>query len=104
MGTTHSENIDRHVRTYVFVFAALAVLTVLTVAVGYLRLPSVAAVGIGLLIASIKAGLVAAYFMHLISEENVIYYVLAVTGVFLLGMLVLFTTSYVDQVTEAVVP
>lgn len=104
MSSTHTENIDQQVRRYMMVFGALAVLTVLTVAVGYLRLPIGAAVALGLAIAAVKGGLVAGYFMHLLSERKVIYYLLAITVVFFLGMVVLFTSSYYDQVTAAGVP
>lgn len=100
----HVEDIQEHVRIYIIVFAALAVLTIVTVAVGYLRLPTVPAVAVGVLIAGVKASLVAAYFMHLISEEKVIYWILGVTAVFLIGMLLLTTSSFYDQVGGTVVP
>ncbi|MEX0600061.1 MAG: cytochrome C oxidase subunit IV family protein, partial [Rhodothermales bacterium] len=66
------EEVKKHVRVYISVFAALAILTVVTVGVGYLHLPILPALIAALVIASIKAGLVAAYFMHLVSEERVI--------------------------------
>jgi len=71
------------VKSYLLVFAALAVLTCVTVAVSYLHLPVVRAVIVGLAIAVFKAGLVAAYFMHLKGEKMLIYGVLGVTAVFL---------------------
>ena len=52
-------------KTYVGVYAALMVATVVTVGVGALHLTIVAAVGVALAIAATKASLVAAYFMHL---------------------------------------
>jgi len=94
----HVEDIQEHVRVYVLVFAALAVLTIVTVAVGYLHLPIVPALIIGLLIAVVKGGLVAGYFMHLISERKVIYIILGFTVVFLLGMIILTTSSFYDQI------
>lgn len=94
----HAEDIQEHVRVYIIVFAALAGLTVLTVAVGYLNLPIVPALIVGLLIAMVKGGLVAAYFMHLISERKVIYVILGFTAVFLLGMIVLTASSFYDQI------
>lgn len=51
-------------RLYVMVFVALAILTGLTVAVSYLDLGRMNAV-VALLIAFIKAGLVATFFMQL---------------------------------------
>ena len=94
----HGEDIQEQVRVYLLVFAALAVLTIVTVGVGYLHLPIVPALVLGLLIALVKGGLVAAYFMHLISERKVIYLILGITVVFLLGMIVLTTSSFYDQI------
>ena len=98
MAQTHSvEEVKKHGRVYLMVFGALAVLTIVTVAVGYLHLPIVPALIVGLLIATVKAGLVAAYFMHLVSERKVIYGVLIMTGLFLLAMFILFISAYADQ-------
>ncbi len=101
--TTHMsvEELKKHVRVYLLVFGALAVLTVVTVAVGYLRLPIWPALIIALIIASVKGGLVASYFMHLISEKKVIFWVLAVTFVFLICMFILFISAYHDQAMTA---
>lgn len=94
----HVEEIQEHVRVYVLVFAALGVLTIVTVAVGYLHLPIIPALAVGLFIALVKGGLVAGYFMHLISEQKVIYLILGLTMVFLLGMIILLTSSFYDQI------
>jgi cytochrome c oxidase subunit 4 len=64
-----TEEIHHHVKTYVMVFAALAALTIVTVAISYLDLDVVPAVILALIVASIKGTLVACYFMHLISEK-----------------------------------
>jgi len=93
----HAEDIQKHVRIYIMVFAALAVLTVVTVAVSYLELSIVPALLIGLAIASVKGGLVAAYFMHLISEKKVILWVLMLTVSFFVVMFVIFPWSLADQ-------
>lgn len=97
--TTHMsvEEVKKHIRVYLTVFGALAVLTVVTVVVGYLHLPIWPALIAGLLIAMVKGGLVAGYFMHLVSEKKVIYWVLAVTVVFLICMFILFISAYHDQ-------
>ena len=88
-----------HSRVYMLVFAALAVLTVVTVAVFYLHLGPVAAIALALVIASIKGSLVACYFMHLISEKKLIYLVLGFTAVFFLVLLIVpVLTSMTDQV------
>ena len=85
----HAADIDRHVRIYISVFAALMVLTVVTVAVSYLHLPVAAAVTVALIVASVKGMLVACYFMHLISERRFIYVVLLVTVVFFIALMAL---------------
>lgn len=81
--------VRQHVRIYITVFMALMVLTVVTVGASYLKLSKPYAISVALLIASIKAGLVASYFMHLISERRLIYLVLVLTGIFLVAVLIL---------------
>ena len=91
------EEVKKHVRVYVMVFGALAVLTVVTVAVSYLDFTIVPALIVALIIACVKGGLVAAYFMHLISEKKVIAWVLIITVVFLVCMFALFISALSDQ-------
>ncbi len=95
--TAHLEDIRKHVRVYITVFAGLAVLTVVTVAVAFLDLPILPALIVALLIATVKGGLVAGYFMHLVSEKKVIYWVLAITVAFLVFMFILFISAHSDQ-------
>ena len=91
------EEVRKHVRVYIMVFGALAVLTVVTVAISLLDMPIVPALIVALIIAMVKGGLVAGYFMHLISEKKVIAWVLAVTVVFLMCMFALFISALSDQ-------
>ena len=58
MGGHTVEEVKKSVRTYLVVFAALAALTVLTVAVSYLDLEPTAAIAVALVIATVKASLV----------------------------------------------
>ena len=82
------DDIQKHVRVYVMVFIALACLTALTVGVSYIHMGSHSMnVAVALFIAAVKASLVAAFFMHLISEKKVIYGVLALTALFFLFVL-----------------
>ena len=74
------EAVKKEVRIYIAVFVALAVLTVLTVSVSYLRLPLALAIIIALLIASVKGSLVAGFFMHLVSEKRIIWSILALAA------------------------
>ena len=79
MSDEHAVDIDRHVRIYVTVFVSLMALTLITVGVSYLDLGVRASIALALFIATVKGSLVACYFMHLISERKLIYWVLAFT-------------------------
>lgn len=78
------------VKIYLWVFAALIVGTILTVAAWKVHLPTLfLTVLVALVIASVKASLVAGWFMHLASEQRMIYAILALTAFFFLGMMFL---------------
>jgi cytochrome c oxidase subunit IV len=77
-----------NVKAYMFVFGTLLALTLVTVAVSKLQLPMAAAVFVALLVASVKAGLVATFFMHLKGEKVLIFALLLMT-VFFMGHLIL---------------
>ncbi len=98
MAELHSaEEIRKHVRVYMMVFGSLAVLTVVTVAVGYLKLPIVPAMIVALFIACIKGGLVGSYFMHLITEKKLIYWLLILSAAFLFVMFSIFIWAHYSQ-------
>jgi cytochrome c oxidase subunit 4 len=59
-------------RVYLAVFAGLLMLTVITVLVSYLELGLMNVV-VALLIASVKASLVALFFMHLKGESRLVW-------------------------------
>lgn len=84
-----AEEVKKHVRTYMMVFGALLILTGVTVGVFYLELSIAAAVVVALIVASIKGSLVACYFMHLISEKGVLYWILALCALFFIVLLLL---------------
>lgn len=68
-----------HAVNYFAIFAALIVLTVITVAIAFKRFESeVINVLLALLVASIKATFVAVYFMHLKFEGKLIYLIFIV--------------------------
>ena len=94
-----AEEIQKHIRTYMMVFATLAVLTVVTVGISYLHLSTGAAIALALTVAIVKGSLVALYFMHLISEEKAIYWVLGLTGAFFVVLMYLPTGWDTDLVT-----
>ena len=87
--TDHAVDIDRHVKVYITVFVALMVLTVITVAISRLHLSVPIAVAVALFVAIIKGGLVAGYFMHLVSEKKLIYAVLVLTVAFFVALMAL---------------
>jgi len=91
------EEIKKETRVYILVFVALAALTLVTVGVSYLHLSVGAAIALALFIATIKGSLVAAFFMHLLSERKVIYAVLILTLVFFVALLFLPLGGYVDR-------
>ncbi len=96
MDSAHHEDIKKHVRGYIFVFISLMVLTVVTVAISYLHLSVGAAITVALIVASIKASLVACYFMHLISEKKLIYLSLSITVVFFAVLMMLPVFFYLN--------
>lgn len=87
MSASDLEAVKKHTRTYINVFVALMVLTVLTVAVSYFHMPVLAAVVVALIIASFKGSLVAAFFMHLAHERKPIYWLLLLTVVFFFALM-----------------
>ena len=94
----HAADIDKHVKVYITVFAALMVLTIVTVAISRLHLSTPIAVSVALLVAIVKGSLVACYFMHLISERKLILWVLAFTVAFFLAVLLLPLWTHWDPI------
>lgn len=68
MGDSHAD-VSKHVKLYIGVFAALFVLTIVTVLASRVELGQVGNVALALVIALAKASLVAAVFMHLKWEK-----------------------------------
>ncbi len=91
VATRESEaaRVREHLRVYVMVFVALAVLTVVTVAISYIQLPTALAISVAMVVATLKASLVAGYFMHLLSEEKVILWLLLLCLAFLIFLFAL---------------
>jgi len=91
-----AEHIHKHVKTYITVFVALMALTVITVAVSYLKVSFAVAVAIALFVATIKGTLVACYFMHLMSEKKIVFTVLIMTVLFIAGLPLLTMLAFHD--------
>lgn len=105
-GGAHShspEEVSKHVKVYLTVFIALLVGTLVTVGLNYLHFDSMAlTVVIALFVATVKATLVACYFMHLISEKRMIYIILGFTVFFFIGLMGLTLFSYADPPANTV--
>jgi len=89
MGGHTAEEIRGEIRRYWIIGLALFLLTIITVTVSYMDISTGMAVFVALLIACIKAGLVAAVFMHLISEKQAVYALLILTAVFFAALMIL---------------
>jgi cytochrome c oxidase subunit IV len=96
----HGKHQDSHhiipLKTYLNVFAVLICLTVVTVAASRINFGAMNAV-IAFAIASVKALLVLAYFMHL-KYDNMMNRVIIASGVFFLIVLYMFVT--IDDITR----
>ncbi|OGX27867.1 MAG: hypothetical protein A2787_04200 [Omnitrophica WOR_2 bacterium RIFCSPHIGHO2_01_FULL_48_9] len=90
--SSDAHDVKKEVKGYVFVFIGLMFLTIVTVLVSYFHMRLILAIAVALFIATIKASLVACYFMHLISEKKMIYVILVFTVVFFIAMM--FLTLY----------
>jgi cytochrome c oxidase subunit IV len=95
-----TEDIRKHVKTYLMVFGALMVLTCLTVGVSYLRLATHEAIVVALVIATIKGSLVALFFMHLSHERKLIYYALMLTLAFFLFLMFIPLATISDRIVQ----
>ena len=89
-----SAEVQKSIRTYLMVGAALFVFTGITVGVNRLQLAVPAAITVALLIATFKGSMVASIFMHLSHEKRWIYGALILTVVFFVFLIFvpLFTT------------
>jgi len=83
-----SEQLKKDIRVYLIIFGALLVGTVLTVWASFIDFGSAKwNITVALIIATVKASLVAGYFMHLISEKKTIYATLATTAFFFVALM-----------------
>ncbi len=87
MDHANPEAVKKLLRQAIIVFGVLLVLTVLTVYASTIDLGHTGNIIVALLIATVKASLVGAYFMHLISEKTLIYSVLILGAVFFIVMM-----------------
>lgn len=95
-----AEHIAAHVGAYLKVGAALLVLTGVTVALSYVDFGSRANnIIVGMMVATLKASLVAAIFMHLKGEKLTIWRFLWFTAFFAFGLFMLTLLHNSDPIT-----
>ncbi len=88
-----------HVRGYIGIFGALLALTLVTVGVSYLQLPTAPTIALGLAIATAKATLVVLFFMHLKGERPMVYWPLALTMFLFAALFVSILWAEMDHIT-----
>lgn len=95
----YAHDVAHHVKKYMMVGATLLAFTGITVALSYVDFGTRKAnIAVAMLVAMIKAGLVAAIFMHLSAEKKLIYRVLIFTGLFVLGLFWLTFLAWYDPI------
>jgi cytochrome c oxidase subunit 4 len=96
----HSDSaaVQKSVRSYITVFVALMIFTVITVAVSRFHFAVPIAISIALVIAAMKGSMVGGVFMHLSHEKQAIYGTLLLTFLFFVVLLFLPLLSYLDRV------
>lgn len=96
-----AHNVAKHVRKYLLVGLTLITFTAITVWLSYVDFGSQKMnVTVAMIVATFKAGLVAAIFMHLSSEKRLIYRILIFTGFFVLGLFFLTYLAWYDPVVR----
>ena len=94
-------DVSKHVRGYLIVGGMLLFFTALTVFLSYVNFGTEKAnVAVAVVVATIKAGLVAYIFMHLSAEKKLIYRILIFTGIFVLGLFWLTYLSWYDPIVR----
>lgn len=99
----HENHHEPHVLplpVYYGVFGALLMLTVITYIVSFAGLPTSLSFGVAMFVASCKATLVGAVFMHLIWDEKLNVIVIAVS---VLAMLIFFSVTLMDEVSRGLI-
>lgn len=97
----YAHDVAHHVRKYLMVGATLLTFTIITVALSYVNFGTMKAnVAVAMLVATFKAGLVAAIFMHLAAEKKMIYRILLFTGFFVLALFWLTYLHWYDPIVH----
>ena len=94
-----AEHVAKHVKGYILIGLVLFVLTGVTVALSYADFGSHSRnIVVGMIVATFKAGLVAAIFMHLKGERATIWRFLFLTMIVVAGLVLLTLLHEVDPI------
>ena len=93
--------IRKSVRSYITVFVALMVFTVITVAASRFHFAVPIAIAVALIIAIMKGSMVAGVFMHLTHEKKLIYGALLLTVVFFIVLMFVPILTQLDHIGVA---
>lgn len=96
------EYIAAQKRIFLWVLAALAVGTILTVWVAYIPFNAWGHITVALLIATVKASLVLLFFMHFISEKTTVYLFMFFTAFFVFGLFALSMWAWADPIWPSI--
>ena len=97
----HDHDVSKHVKKYLMVGGLLLFFTIVTVALSYFDFGSHKLnIAVGMLVATFKAALVGAIFMHLSAERKLIYNVLIFTAFFALALFFLTYLHWYDPVAR----
>jgi cytochrome c oxidase subunit 4 len=100
----HSDpaEVRKSVRSYITVFVALMVFTLITVAASRFHFAVPIAITVALIIAVMKGSMVAGVFMHLSHEKQAIYGALLLTVLFFIVLMFVPLFTNMDQIGTAV--
>ena len=90
--------VQKSVRSYITVFVALMVFTVITVVASRFHFAVPIAIAVALIIAAVKGSMVAGVFMHLSHEKRAIYGALLLTIVFFIVLLFVPLLTNLDHI------
>jgi cytochrome c oxidase subunit IV len=95
----YAHDVRKHVKGYLMVGGMLLAFTAITVFLSYVNFGTDKAnIAVAILVATFKAGLVAAIFMHLSAEKKLIYRILIFTGLFVFALFWLTFLAWYDPV------
>jgi cytochrome c oxidase subunit 4 len=96
-----AHDVSKHIRAYLLVGLTLIVFTAITVGLSYVDFGTQKAnVAVAMLVATFKAAMVAAIFMHLSNEKRMIYRILIFTVLFVLALFFLTYLAWYDPIVR----